>query len=455
MDKLELNKDDLVTWFSTPEKFLNIKTINNWLQGRNKPNLKKLVDAKIFIDNFFTISDFEDKIALSDFEEKLVTYKERNLFPYRYIHNLSSTTNDHHYWKLETINARIEGTKIIYDVKAIPESNDTNKSYLLYNGTLEDNATEYFLHIQHEREHLTCYFKKSVAYPMEQSILGLCLGLSYEDHKTPRVSNKLLSFNKELTELDKQKLYLSNLNGQFISQDIRQSGQSSQIYRKNFAIKMENLADSILLYEENNKIHADIYTNIFIKSLKALGKASTKVLKYDKYFTTSRRRATNIFLETSFKLKEKCYIVYPVFTEYSTLFTEHNTSAEKSLRLNCKLAKEGLEMIRILVIDSNYKPTEYFKESVQSLIDVGVDIRIVYKEELDVGVTSYDFVLNDKNKVALQRTPLDKICYFEVTRNIEEINKLKDTWKRIEQKSIEWDEYLKSKSIVLHTQIME
>ena len=108
--------------------------------------------------------------------------------------------------------------------------------------------------------------------------------------------------------------------------------------------------------------------------------------------------------------------------------------------MNIQLAKNGLKLNRIFIIDETYKVTNYLIESMKRLRTAGVNVSIAWKKDIEkLSIGSYDFVLSKEKDVALYKNSRDKIHIYYVTENLDEVQSLFYDYQKIEEVSTKLD----------------
>ena len=390
----------------------------------------------------------------SDFKKKVDRYsayttQPKNSFDYKYIYYYDINLKKVTHLKLYTIE-EIDNSK--YRVKMLISTLYTEKEIDNYEGELNIINDYYHLTLKNNFEIVTFYFMLNKGFRNNSAIYGLRLGLSYD--KGLPISGKNLLSKKLLSAEDEELFYLNASEC-----DTLVSHESTfNIYdsmKQNYLEKIHSKISDIALYIEKSKkilhqsINKDIYINIFFSGLGSLYNISNKVEKNQTFFTSRRRNAKNIFIKKLIYSKNSsCIFVYPIFSKDTTLFHSEDTLSKGTLNIIVDSIKKGISIEMIIMITPNYVITEYEKESIAKLINIGANIRIC-STDIDTSVSSYDFIYNSSKEVAIYRNIGDRICYFKVTNNQDSINNLSYNFEIIKKNSYSFDDFIAQKHIKL------
>ena len=464
-EKLNLTEREFTKlfWDGNPKTLSsrNMTVHKSWLGSKGIYQVKgfyfdEYEISKLTIDNnelaftkeSFMVDSFEEFKSRVD---TYVNYKKQPqvLFEYRYIYYFDVNLNKISYAELKPIK-KINGG---YKVELIPAKFYKDKGVEIYVGALKIDKDYFHISVENSFETLTFYFMLSKGYSHNNKINGIGLGLSY-DRGLP-LSTKNLLTKEKLTKEEKLDFYLNANESEYLITDERFDNLYTDVktnYLNKFYHKLENLTTFMNTSRKevlHNELAEDIYLNIFYKSFIGLNEISKKVMRDHNYFISRRRMATEVFLKSiSINKNSSCRIVYPLFKGDTTLFDKQDERAKKSLNLNIKLAKNGLNIERIFIIDKSYKFSIYLKKSIKLLIESGITVKIALVEDLEgFNISSYDFVYSQKHSVAIYKNTRDRICLFKVTKVKDRVKQLSYDYDKIDEVSFSFEKLLLKQNI--------
>jgi len=436
------------------------KTIKRWLYNELKGTPKgfrfqsyAIADKGIDGNRFFTIEDFLDIVDFESFQVKADIYvnyinKAEHQFEYHYIYYFDRKLD-----KISGIEIKIieETQPNLFKIEIDTLFSDIET----YSGTLKIiNSHYYYILVQNNFENLSFYFVRNRGYRTTNYIYGIGLGLSYEDG-LPIASKYVLTKNR-LTQEETNLLHIDINENETLLIGERTNNvyhDTTQRYRYKLNRKIKSLkrymtrANDIL----SDEFKDDIYLNIFFQNLLNLNDMSKRVYENNYFDISNRGKAIGIFLNISAELKSDCVIVYPLFGKNNKIFFNHlNENSKKVFNENLKLAKEGLKITRILIVDSTFKITTTFTQMVNILTENGISVRVVFKEEIESLVYSYYFIFNQDKKIALYQELNQNNCFFNVTKDKKLIDKLVDDYNIILSKSFDFQDFLEARCTINH-----
>ncbi len=456
--KLELNQKDFVKLFWDNDKntlSTRAKTVDNWLKKDikqpkgfyfDKYNISKkfIEDGKpAFTRESFMYDDFKSfqlqvdayvryqAIPKDEFEYKYIYYYDSHLHQVTFVElNMVEKINDHK-----------------FKIEITPSVEYDKKKEDIYTGYFEiENKNYYHIFARNHFEILSFYFMRNLGFKNNDMIYGLRLGKAYGDG-LPLTAKNLLT-KERLTREEEIELYININETEELKLKEALYGVYSSSIKNHFNIfqnKIANLATYISNTREilDEKMCADIYHNIMSKEFYAFSNISEQVEKGNSFYIHNIRRASKIFLKSTAYKKEPCYIVSPLIENLS-LLNENDIKAEQSLNLNIKLAKDGLKVYRIFVINRDFQMTEYIRDSIEKMIDSGIAVYIVKKEDISSIVRiSYDFIYSQNRDIAIYQKPKDRFYLYHVTRNRNLIDDIAVDYKTIRSKSYKFSDFLK------------
>lgn len=465
-EHLNLNQKEFVKLFWNGEKKrwnTRVKTVNNWLHNDIKqPKGFQLdsyrISTSLTIENgepafskeSFTMDSFEDFTIQVD---RYLRYQAipKDEFEYKYIYYYDSYLKKVTFVELKTIK-KVHNHK--YMIKLCLSKEYDERGTNSYLGELEIDRNYYHISAKNSFEILSFYFILNLGFKDDDSIYGLRLGKAYSDGLP--LSAKNLLTKQLLNKQEERELYLNiNETEELKSKEAFYDIYSSSIHNhiNAFHSKISNLATYNSNVREilNDKLCENIYYNIMSKEFYAFSEVSSHVKHKNSFYIHNIRRASKVFLQSVACRKEPCYVVSPLIDNLS-LLKEHDSKASQALKLNIDLAKDGLKIYRIFVIDKNFKLTAYVKRSIEKLIESGIDIRIIRKKHIESIVeTSYDFIYSQTKDIAIFRKPSDRFCIYHVTNDKHTLNHIDIDYLKIKAKSYTFEEFLKNKHLIDYT----
>jgi len=458
-EKLGYSENEFTHLFRNPNAKTTLAArkkavIGNWLrQGieqphnfefENYPVAQLNIDGvKVFSRHAFLDEAMESFVARVDnFVANRVTQEHYFDFPYRYIYYFDRVYQEIKYLTLEIIDGfspqkakiKIVPPKIYQDASA-------------YNGTLTTLTDYYHISVENSFEIMSFYFAINKGFTDKKIIHGLRLGLSY-DARLP-ISGKTILSQKILDQDEMDEIYLHLNESEYLLVDSSQNNRYSN-FKKSFVSKIGNSIQNLTLFTKKmrklfkERLFDDVYFNIYYKSFLSLHKISQRVSQEKTYYVASRERATKIFLETiAAKGSVECHIVYPLFRHYDTISDEQNhPDVQEDMELNIQIAKQGVKIVRVFVIDDAYKMTNYFQTITTRMLESGIMIYIVHKKEIDHLVTSYDFIYSKAIGVVGYRNMEERKCYFKISKDSDKIKNIENDFRKIESRSVKFQEFL-------------
>jgi hypothetical protein len=410
------------------------------------PNGKNAFSKESFLSSSFSFDSFKQEV------DEYIAYKNRpiSLLEYNYIYYYYRKKKKIVYAKLET-EEKINQNK--YVIKIIPPLSSTGKKIPPYKGILEINNERYYISVKNDVEILTLYFVLGRGYADNSKVYGIGLGIS---HKKGLVeATKELLSKRKLTKEEEDELYLSlNESEYLIADEIEYTDSIKKEYLKKINTKLNNLTTFISTSKESltlqNKVNTDPYLNIFFRNLIDTNEISKKIILEQYFFTVRRRTALKAFLKSISNIeKNTSKMVYPVFEEDSVLFDKEDEVSVKLLNTISSLAKNGLDLTIIFVVDEKFTVKPNFQKETKKLIDNGVKIKIVFLEDIQkLRLSSHDFLYSKKDElVAIYTSVRDRIRIYKVTTMRGRIKNLIDDFKKIEQKSFLFDDFVEKKKL--------
>ncbi|MCK5854402.1 MAG: hypothetical protein KAG56_04215 [Sulfurovaceae bacterium] len=459
-NNLELDREDFIKLFwDGDKKTLNtrVKTVNSWLDNdiktpkgfyfdRYNISKEKIEDDK----PAFTIEAFiEDECELLHRQvDEYLVYQAipKDELKYKYIYYYDSHLHQVTFVELKMLK-RISDRK--FKIEIIPSIEYEEKRENIYTGDFEIDKNYYHISARNHFEILSFYFILHLGFKNDDVIYGLRLGKAYGDGLP--LSAKNLLTKRKLTKEEEIELYLNiNETEELKSKEAFYGIYSSSIenHFNRFQRKIANLATYSSNVREilNDEMCEDIYHNIMSKEFFAFSEISKKVKDNNSYYIHNIRRASKIFLKSVAYRKVPCYIVSPLIENLS-LLNKYDSKAEQSLRLNMKLAKDGLKIYRIFVINRDFEITEYMRMRIEQMIDSGISVRIVKEDDIKSIVgRSYNFIYSKRRDIAIYRKPRERFYIYHVTKNKNVIEDIDIDYKTIESKSYTFSDFLKQEN---------
>lgn len=425
----------------------------------------KVGDELSFTRDSFMVEGVEEfKKRVDSYIRDEPSLKNKFDFDYKYIYYFDISSKQITFVTIDIID-EIEPNKK-YNI--ILKPSNIYKEVEHYKGTLEIIKDNYYFYLENNFEKLSFYFVLNRGYATNNILHGLRLGLSYDKSLPVSAKNFLTKNILKQSELDI--LYMSANESEYLIADESHSDTYNNIkttYINKLQTKIENLSiftdkskyffkktifddiDRDIIFDDTYKdiIFDDIYVDIFYQSLLSINEMSKRVTQDKTYFISSREKATNIFLKGMSLQKSKkdayCNIVYPIFNRHSSLFDEKSSEEYKrDIKLNINLAKGGLTINRILIVTLDYEITDYFKKTVNDMLDSGINIWIAIKEEVQNLTASYDFIYNKNVRIAGYRNIEERKCYFKISKDYDKLKNLSVSFDKIKEKSYDLKTFL-------------
>ncbi|NEW60645.1 hypothetical protein GSY74_05055, partial [Sulfurovum sp. bin170] len=401
---------------------------------------------------FFTKGSFLDD-PIEEFKKRVDIYiayttQPKNLFEYKYIYYYDINLKVVTHVKLYTVE---EIDRDRYKIRMITSELYKDRDIDTYHGELNIINDYYHISVKNSFEIVTFYFMLNKGFRNNSAIYGLRLGLSYD--KGLPISGKNLLSKKILSKEEEEQFYLNaNESDTLISEESSQDIYSSP--KRNYLKKLHNKISDITIFMKKSReilsqsVDRDAYIGLFHDGLNSLNQISQKVYNNRTFYSSRRRSARRVFLKKlSLSPNSSCAFVYPLFAKDSTLFATEDRRSKEALEHIVTVAKSGLGIDMVMVMGLEDEITEYIKESIERLIDCGVDIKMTLKESIEPSTTSYDFIYSKSKEVAIYRNSGDRICYFKVTNNFDSINNLSYDFENIKRDSYSFDDFMAQKHI--------
>ena len=463
-DSLDIGEDSFTELFMKEgqKKSDRKKTvIKKWREEEMKGNptvfafdeYKISKDFKIGSEPAFTKASFLSD-SLESFKERVdnyIDYKEKpiELLEYKYIYYYYKKKKKIVYATLNTLR-KINNNK--YEVELVPPSSKINIES--YKGILEINNERYYISVRNNIEILTLYFVLGRGYADNSKVYGIGLGISHQ--KGLVEATKELLTKRELTKEEEDELYLSlNESEYLLADEIEHTESIKKEYLKKINKKLNNLTTFVNTSKESltlkDDVNIDPYLNIFFRNLIDTNEISKKVILEQNYFTARRRSALKSFFNTISNREKSSSVkmVYPIFKEEAVLFDSEDEISVKLLNKISSLAKKGLDLTIIFIINKDFINNNNFNKEVKKLIISGVKIKITPFESIKKSkISSYDLLYcKGEETVAIYTNRRDRLRLYKVTTIKDRIKTLTDDFKKIEEKSFEFDEFLENKSL--------
>jgi len=420
--------------------------IDKWLNGemKGRPTVFSFLDyeisgCKIDSERAFSEDSFL-RNSLGSFKievDNYIVYKDKpiELLEYKYVYYYYKKKHQIVHASLNTLK-KINNNE--YKVELIPPSSKVNIQP--YKGVLKINNERYYISVENDVEILTLYFVLGRGYADNSKVHGIGLGISHQGGLV-EASKELLTKEK-LSSNEENEFYLvANESEYLISDEVVSNEYTNTEFNhlKSFHQKIDNLAS--FMHNSKEMLEENIYLNIFNETFENFYQVSTKVAKKQEFSIFRRRNAIENFLRNiAQKENSFCTIVYPLFGNDTDLFDKTEERCRGFLELNIQLAKDGLKLNRIFIIDETYKVTNYLIESMKRLRTAGVNVSIAWKKDIEkLSIGSYDFVLSKEKDVALYKNSRDKIHIYYVTENLDEVQSLFYDYQKIEEVSTKLD----------------
>ncbi len=468
-EQLNIGEDNFVKLFWNGKK-PNFNTrkksvIGKWYEGDIERPKAFYFDtypiSKLHKDGqlFFTKQNFLDD-SFERFKRQVDLYiahitRPKNLFEYKYIYYYDVHLKLVTFVSIYTIE-EIDPSR--YKIRII--SSDLYKDQDLdpYYGELNIINDYYHISVKNSFERLSFYFILNKGFKNNSAIYGLRLGLSY-DKGLPIAGKNLLS-KKLLTPQEEQLFYLNaNESDTLVSDESTQDIYSStkENYLKKLHKKILDITTFMKKAREilHQSLDQDIYISLLHNGLSALNQISQKVYNNRTFYSYRRRSTRKIFLQKlALNPNASCAFVYPVFAKDSLLFEEEDHRSKEALHQIMDLAKSGLKIDMILIVPQEMVLNSYQKEVIEQLIQSSVELSISLLEEVQKGISSYDFLYDKTDKkVAIYRNIGDRICYFKVTNNRDSIHNLSYDFEKIKKESYSYEDFLQQKHIKIGTKL--
>jgi len=409
---------------------------------------------------FFTKGSFLDE-SFEEFKKRVDLYisyirRPKNLFEYKYIYYYDINLKVVTFVKIYTID-EIDNSR--YKIRLISSELYKEREIDPYYGELNIINDYYYISVKNSFEILSFYFILNKGFKNNSAIYGLRLGLSYD--KGLPISGKNLLSKRILSKEEKELFYLNaSESDTLISDESIQDIYTST--KENYIKKLHNKISNITIFMKkarkilSQSIDKEIYISLLHNELSSLNQISQKVYNNRTFYSYRRRSTRKVFLQKlSLDSKNSCAFVYPLFAKDSTLFDQEEKRSKDALEHIIEMAKSGLGIDMILIVEQEKKMSEYEKESIRRLIESGIELRITLREDIKKSISSYDFLYNKSKEVAIYRNAGDRICYFKVTNNIDSIKNLSYDFENIKNHSSSFDEFLAQKYIKISTKLSQ
>ena len=417
-----------------------------------KQNFKNFNIAKLNIDGnkLFSYDSFFTE-SLDDFKKKVDSFnqskfQESNFYEmeYRYIYYFAKALNKVVYFKFENI--QNIGDKE-FSFKAIPKHSSVHSvGDLSAKIKIEDNLITINAHNKHEK--VTLYF--SYNFKEEKNNLLYGVGISKMYNIEPRASKALLS-KKKLSIDEKIIFYLNSSESEYLTSHEENEKKTIVLKESFYLNKYYKKIESVYTFLRKTKwlfrgrLASNIYLNIFFKEFKTFIAIYQKVLDGKKYFVESRKRATAVFLKSMVARESSCYIVHPLFDKISN-FIADNDRAIASVDLNIKVAQKGVKINRIFVIESVDELDSFGIASIKRMLDVGIGIKFVFREDIETKVSSYDFAFPIEKDIVLHKERSSKVSdLYSVNLDKTTIIMYANLYREIEKRSYGLEKILELK----------
>ena len=385
------------------------------------------------------------------------TTKPKNEFRYKYIYLYDNNLEKiiHH-----KIIIKKELNEHRYRIEIVPYEFYLKNNISSYNGGIVIENDYYYFNIKNDFEIVSIYFIKNRGYMNNSKLNGISLGLQYSNGFPYAI--KTLLTEDILSLQEERELYLISNETECISASITFNelySNKQDMYIEKFHNDLNNFTQYIKKSKEilQNDIGDNIYLHLFQRNFKILNGISKKVVTKQNFLMYDQRSTTEIFLKSIANSSyPECSISYPTFGKELSLFDEKDKSAIKYLELNINLAKRGLKMNRILIIQDYGSMTDYCIKSIKRLAKSGVNLKIALKDDVDrLEIISYDFIYNSQKKFAMYKNFYDKRSIFKMTQDSEKIERLYHQYQKLDDISYTIDEFFTKKYYIKGDEVLE
>jgi len=437
------NKKELTSRYKTvSEKWLKNetdKTIGFHFDEYPISQYKIDNDTPAFTYDAFMIDSLE---AFKERVDRYIAYKTKpkRSFEYRYIYSY-----DIHLKKVvfHQLNIIQEYTKDNYEIEMIPYEFFTNIGVENSIGTLSIDREYIYISVKNSFRVINIYFVLNRGYVHNDKVDGISLGISYNSGLP--IGRKALLTKDILSKDEEEDFYLNVNETNFIDAE----NIFNNLYGNRKTNYIQNLSNKFTAIKEymtqsRKVLEDDIYLTLFYKTFSTFNRIMKKVVTQDNFYLYNKREAITFFLETTMLKKDHlCTIVYPLFERDAYLFDPNETHCKHFLDWNIELAKNGLNLKRIFVIDYTSTLTDYAMESIEKLLDSDIDVKLVLKSTIDLStLSSYDFVFNNEQNVALFKNIRDKTHTYHVTKNFYKLQDILSDYQKLDEISVNFDEFL-------------
>jgi len=383
--------------------FLNRKTVlRRWLQKGTTctPDFQKsfshykLAQLELEGSLLFKLDDFKNKDNLSDFNQKIEKYLQKQKYvylktDYQYIYSYCEINEAIYFYKIiEWIKGEKNQTliKVQRDKKQYHGTfsfSDNNNIFITLN---IDNTTQYFLF--HELNDNSCSYT-----------IGMSMGYLKEDNIVPR-SQKVI-FSKKLLNIETLEVNFTlnateiltavenrlNINAKIIDKKVNYFSKYAHVFKKYF--NFFNLLGT-------NQYHNLFYYRLAFQEFNTIKKLFKKISNKESYYIYDYPQAFLEMLKTVENIQDISLQV--VMQLHNNLFAQPNIQSMKIKNRLLSLydtAKIKTNIIFVTKEDTSISQSNHnlFKEMSQH----NIEVQLIHQEDIANSVNSLDFSFIDLN----------------------------------------------------------
>jgi len=443
------------TYFFNREKLLR-KWINHPIKCSNdfKNNFHKYKISRIKFHNqpLFTLKDFNDidiesfTIKLNDYIRHRETIKHSFKLDCKYLYFFDDSDNKLYFYEVfygQNIKENLINIKLKLENKNYSYSGRIE----YFHGIIDINVKD----IENRKIHFL--FNTDLKNSLSTHIYGVSIGISSQNEKFPK-AKKVVFSKKIFDEIELEDIYLALnetstiLAGENIFQLNTRDIFENHIHKYKNHLKKYHLFFTNLQnrYKELKKL---LYYTLAFKEFKSIYIVFNKLSKGEDFFVNNRVKLFDVFLETMMNTKDiSIYIVLPIFNKEDNIFIKQSDQAIKLQDYFINLKVYNIKTEIIFVLKSVEDLNSSFYKIIKKMYDNDTKIKFVLKDNIKKDVTSMDFFYSSKKDfVVTNPLRMDKKAFI-ISKQIGTIDEYITTYRRIETKSIDYQDFINDNSIL-------
>ena len=410
------------------------------LQLDNKPLFK---DVYEFLE--LSLEKFCKRVELYIYKEHGFDFD--NEIGYKYFYTYSSNYDDKNlgldYHTIE-YNGLHSLNKI--EVKVYPPKSSPNSES--YKGELIIEKNRLILDIKNSKNHIYALFNLELENEDTGYLVGVIIGISSFNQKTPAAKKVVLSKNKieniqelylilnetETLRATENINFLNNLTGM----------KKEDIQLQKLSYKINNINNFLLT--SSKSFYKSFYKQLAFKEFGYINEIFSNVVNNKAYYITYRETMLRALLESyEYEKYDSLYIVMPIYTKYS-IFNHHSKSIDfiknKFLELSKKIEIEFIFALNQYDYDiSHVKP--YLDE-----LSKNAKVYFVLNSNIENSVNSRDFIFSrNKNFVITKELRSLKAAHKFYLSELSH-QEYENFYKKIKKYSIEYKEFIKNPKLI-------